>query len=223
MASVATARRRTLLRVNAIARRKRKDSHRGYPDLHQTHTIAIGTSDAIANHFDSGDMAGPVTFKFRVDRTSDSATGTVLALGNESTIGFDSGDLEIFTGGGSGDTFTGTFIGAPRDSAEVVVALHPSTGQVRAWVDSVRVIAGTVSTYPWSWAATGTLDYDGISGLSVRQDLYAYVGQIPRHFFEVSVGGAGSGGVVFDDLLFRASRQATDLATSRFPYMERPD
>lgn len=189
---------------------KRRDSHRGYPDLLQTHNLSIGSSLPVVDHFP---LPGrDVTFKFRVDRTSDTATGVIVTLGDQGSIGFDGGDLEVVTGG---DTFVGTFIGAPSDSAEVVVSLQPTTGLVCAWVDSRLTVAGLVSTFPYSWATSGNLDYDGIVGVTVRSRLDVFDGQLPRHFGE----HAGGPPVAVEDLLFRAAIM-TNLATSSVPFTD---
>ncbi len=219
MPGVAAAKRRLssrAARMVAINHKRRRDSHRGYPDLHQTHRLPIATSLPAATHFPLPGEA--VTFKFRVDRISASVTGTILTLGDQGSIGFAAGSLEVVTGGGTPDVLVGTFVGAPRDSAEVVVAIQPSTGQVRAWVDSVRVIADVVSTFPFNWATSGLVDYDGIVGADALSDLDVFVGQLPRHFGDVTAVVAPT----VADLLFRAATIA-QLATSRVPFMEKPD
>ncbi len=196
-----------------ISRRKRLDSHRGFPDLLQTHNVAIGASLTVPAHFPVPGRA--VTFKFRVDRTSAAATGDIVTLGDQGSIGFSAGNLEVRTGGGGvPDEFVGTFVGAPRDSAEVVVALQPTTGRVCAWVDSVAVIGATVTTFPYSWATTGVVDYDSIIGASVLSNLDIFVFQLPRHF-----GVHGVATIAVDDLLYRAAIM-TDLATSSVPFTD---
>ena len=217
MANVAHVRsrlpRRTRRAVD-IAHRKRRDSHRGYPDLLQTHNVAIGASLPVPDHFPVPDRA--VTFKFRIDRTLATATGNIVSLGDQGSIGFQGGDLRVVTGGGSPDTFLGTFAGAPRDSAEVVVALQPTTGRVCAWVDSdPAVIGSTVATFPYSWATSGVVDYDSIAGAVVRSNLDIFVFQLPRHFGQ---HGAAQPPAV-DDLLFRAAIM-TNLATSSVPFTD---
>ncbi len=196
-----------------IARRKRRDSHRGYPDLLQTHNVAIGASLPVVDHFPVPGRA--VTLKFRVDRTSASATGDVVTLGDQGSIGFNNGELEVVTGGGSASTFRGAFVGAPRDSAEVVVALQPTTGRVCAWVDSDVVLGGVVTTFPYSWATSGELDYDSIVGAQVLSNLDVFVFQLPRHF---GVHGTAPP-VDVEDLLFRAATM-TNIATSSVPFTD---
>lgn len=184
MANTALARKRLSLRTGRavdIAHRKRRDSHRGFPDLLQTHRLAVGTSVTVPGHFPVPGRA--VTFKFRVDRTSSTATGDIILLGDQGSIGFQAGQLRVVTGGGTPDTFLGPFLAAPLDNAEVVVALQPTTGRVCAWVDSDPAIIGaTVSTFPYSWATSGLVDFDSIVGARVRSDLDVFVFQLPRHF-----------------------------------------
>lgn len=217
MASIAQVRsrlpRRTRRAVD-IAHRKRRDSHRGFPDLLQTHRVPIGGSIPVVDHFPVPGRA--VTFKFRVDRTLATATGNVVTFGDQGSIGFQAGQLRIVTGGGLPDTFLGPFLGAPLDSAEVVVALQPSTGRVCGWVDSdPAVIGSTVSTFPYSWATSGVVDYDSIAGVVVISDLDVFVFQLPRHF--------GQHGAIqqpsVDDLLFRAAIM-TNRATSSVPFTD---
>lgn len=217
MANIAATRRAHSLQMRravSLHHNKRRNANRGYPDLHQTHRIAIGNSLSIPTNFP--DVARPVTFKFRVDRTGSSATGTIATLGDQGTIGFQSGNLEIVTGGGATDTFTGTFIGAPRDSAEVVVAINPASGEVRAWVDSSLIIAGTVTTFPFSWATTGLLDYDGIIGVDVRSDFDVFVGQLPKRFVN-----AVSALLALEGILLRAAKAT--FRVGRWPFTGQPN
>lgn len=217
MASAAQAMRRITAQQRRVVQnyaRRRRLSHLGWPDLHQTHRFSIDDVGLSAvTHFP--DRGRPITWKVRVDRTGDAATGVIATLGAQSSIGFDNGDLMVVL---AGESFPGTFIGAPRDDAEIVVAFHPASGGIRAWVDSMLVIAGRHSAPPILWATSGTVALASIVGVAVRSDLDAFDGSIPRHFFEVAVGVPPT----LDDILFRATRQGTDLATSRFPYMENP-
>ena len=153
-----------------------------------------------------------VTFKFRVDRTSASATGTIVTLGNEGSIGFNNGDLEVVVGG---ETFTGSFVGVPRDSAEIVVAIQPTTGRVCAWVDTPISVSGNVTVVPFNWASTGVVDFDSIIGAQVRSDLDIFIFQLPRHFGAHAAPPAPA----VDDLLFRAAIM-TNLATSSVPFTD---
>lgn len=212
MVNVAAARSRLGLRARRavdISHRKRRDSHRGYPDLHQTHTIPIGGSVFVVSSFPNTDRA--VTFKFRVDRTSDVADGNIVTLGNEGHIGFNVGELEVVAGG---RTFRAPFIGAPRSSAEVVVALRPTDGQVRAWVDSECVIADVAFVVPFSWATSGSVAYGSVAGADVLSDLDVFDLQLPRHFDECSA----IADVRFSPLLFRVAI-AANLSTSEVPFL----
>lgn len=214
MVNAAAARSRLGLRARRaidIHHRKRRDSHRGYPDLHQTHTIVVGGSVAVAASFP--DTTGSVTFKFRVDRTSSVADGKIVTLGNEGHIGFANGQLEVVTGG---STFRAPFIGAPRDSAEVVVAFRSIAGQVRAWIDSECVIANEAGTIPFSWADTGSVAYDSIVGAVVLSDLDIFELQLPRHFDECS--SVGTVVSAFCPILFRVAI-AANLSTSEVPFL----
>ena len=212
MVNVAAARSRLGLRARRaidIHHRKRRDSHRGYPDLHQTHTIAVGGSFAVAASF--SDTTRSVTFKFRVNRTSPVADGKIVTLGNEGHIGFDVGRLEVATGG---SVFRAPFIGAPRNSAEVVVAIRPIDGQVRAWVDSDCVIASETFLSAFSWALFGNIAYGSVGGATVLSDLDIFNLQLPRHFDECGP----IPDTRFCQLLFRAAI-AANLSTSEVPFL----
>lgn len=195
-----------------IAHRKRRDSHRGYPDLSQTHTISIGGSVAVAQSFTRTDQA--VTFKCRFDRTSATATGTLFTLGDQGSVGFQNGELRIETGG---SIFLGAFPGAPIDSAELVVAIKPTTGEVRAWVDSDCVISGEIlDPFPYSWATSGNVAYDSTTGVEAISDLDAFELQLPRHFDEC--GDITTPTPSTCPILFNAAH-ATQLATSEVPFL----
>ncbi|KKK69294.1 hypothetical protein LCGC14_2935490, partial [marine sediment metagenome] len=179
------------------------------PDLHQTHTIAVDGSVAVAASFP--DTTRSVTFKFRVNRTSAAADGKIVTLGNEGHIGFDVGRLEVVTGG---STFRAPFVGAPRDSAEIVVAIRPIDGQVRAWVDSDCVIAADTFLSAFSWAIFGNVAYGSVGGATVLSDLDIFDFQLPRHFDECgSIPDTG-----FCQLLYRAAI-AANLSTSEVPFL----
>lgn len=198
-----------------INHRKRRNSHRGYPDLHQTHSIEKAAALPVVRYFD--DRTRPVTFKLRIGRTSDAANGPAVSLGNEGAIGFAGGALQIVTGGGTPDTFIGAFVGAPVLSAEVVVAFLPDTGLVRAWVDSDLVISGRVTTYPYSWATSGNLTYSDPTGALTKSRLGVFLGQLPRHFNLEDVPVAP----VAEDLLLRAARATYKLG--HWPFMDNPN
>lgn len=202
-------------RALQISRRRRKDSHRGYPNLHQTHNIVPGASLPVSTNFPETDR--PVTFKLRGNRTSDTAAGNILTMGNEGTIGMAAGNLEVVTGGGVTDTFVGTYIGAPRDHAEIVVAINPAAGLVMAWIDSQRVIAGLVTTFPFSWATTGNVLYTAPAGLATISNLDVFIGAVPRHAIFIS----GVAPPITDETLLRAARAT--YQTGHWPFLDDPD
>lgn len=219
MVTAAAARSRLSRRARRavdINARKRRDSLRGYPDLHQTHRVPVGGVLDLSQSFP--DARRLTTFKLRLDAPTANApsgpTGTFLQIGATSSLGFDSGTLVLTTGGA---TFTGPFVAAPKESSEVVLAFRVTDGQARVWVDSDLSIAAAVPTFPYDWHDGGNLIYLSIAGATLTADLDAFDG-LPRQFDEAA--GQPPVGPTFDPLLFRASRQATDLATSEFPYLD---
>jgi len=217
MPNPAAARRRLgrgAARAVAIAHKKRRDSHRGYPDLSMTHLIPIGGSVLVTDAFPT--PAREITFKFRLDRQNPVANGVLITLGDQGSIGVNAGDLEIVT---NGESFIGAFAGAPIDSAEIVVALKPVEGKVRAWVDSACCISGITTLFPYSWATSGLLTYGSIAGAQVLSDLEVFDLQLPRHVDEC---GDITNPVVppsdFCGILYRAAR-AANLATTHFPFL----
>jgi hypothetical protein len=99
----------------------------------------------------------------------------------------------------------------------VVVAIQPNTGQVRGWVDSVCVLAGQVTSFPFNWVQTGQIAYASITGAEVISELDGFELQIPRHFNECAAV-APTPPVAFCPVLYRAAI-ATHLATSQFPFI----
>lgn len=156
-----------------INNRRRQAARRGFPDLFQTHEVAIGGSFAAAS-FNATD---PITFKFRVNRTSDTVSGDLIDW-DQGEIGFATGELKVTV---MGSTFTGVFMGAPIADAEVEVAWHPGSGETYARVDGVVIISGTAIT-PGAWITSGSLAYDSIVGATVLSPLEIYEDSLPGWF-----------------------------------------
>jgi len=214
MVNPAAARRRlsrAAARAVSIAHRRRRDSHRGYPDLFQTHRVAVGGSIDVPTYFPT--PAREVTFKFRLNRSDPAATGVLVTLGDQGSIELQSGALLVNQ---NGEEFVGSFPGAPASSAEVVVALKPVEGKVRAWADSDCVISGVTSSFPYSWATSGSIAYDSIAGADVVSELDAFDLQLPRHFDEC--GDVTTPAAESDDHLYRAAI-AANLATRFVPFL----
>ena len=206
------------LRQFQIDARKRRDSLRGYPDLHQTHRVPVGGSLDAGDSFPSATRR--VTFKLRVDADASEvypfgSTGVLLDTGAGS-VGFVLGRLRLIF---NGSAVEGPFVGAPKASAEVVVALHPQTGEVRAWVDSELSVAGNVGA-GFAWHDGATFQYSaGFGGVTPSHDLDAFYGQLPRHF----LGEVEQAAPAFDEVLYRSTRQAADQASAHVPFLDLPD
>jgi hypothetical protein len=201
MPSIAAIRRRHSARMRRAVHnnlRNRRDSHRGFPDLHGTHLIPLcGSLSAVTNF---PNRRRDITFKFRVDRVDDDASGAIVTLGDQGYIGFVDGEIAVLTGGPPGTLITAPFIGAPRSEAEVVVALRPQLGEVRIWVDSeAPTVAAQVETWPYDWATSGLVRYSDSNGICP-----------PR---------SGPAPVFIEDVLCRAARWA-NFATERVIFMD---
>jgi hypothetical protein len=214
VASAAGARRalgRRAARAVAIAQRKRRDSHRSYPDLLQTHRLAIGASiaDVTAAFADS---TLPLTFRFRCNPTA-GATGVVLQLGSSTHVGFSAGELEVQV---NGWIFRAPFAGEPRSECEIAVAFKPVEAKVRAWVDSDCVISGLAPPAGFAWGSSGSVDYDSTPGAQVLDDVDFYYKQLPRHVDECPDSTPATPATC--PILYNAAI-ATNIATEHFPFL----
>lgn len=183
-------------------RKKWRQDRRGYPALNQSHLLAPGGSLGVASF---PDASRPVTLKMRVDFSSLAGvdglleraahgpeiiddfpflggglgSGGDLVVWDQGSIGFDGPALKLVAGG---STFTVPVDGNPAEDSEIVVAIRPSDGAIRAWVDSDRVLADTTSMTAYEWITSGTLDYDSVSGVVVLNKLEIFDAQLPFRF-----------------------------------------
>ena len=195
----------------ALAHRKRRDSHRGYPGLHQTHGVALGGSLSSAS-FPEPHL--PVTMKLRVDFSGSTPEGEIVSW-NGGSIGFDVGRLEVITGG---SIYRVTVFGNPTSHSDIVVAIRPNDGQVRAWVDSRCVLSATTTQSGHNWIGAGTLSFQSITDATVLAQLEIYDKALPRHFNACPATPGLDPGGTFCTVLYRAAH-ATGLATSKVPYV----
>lgn len=207
---VVTARMRRIHAARWKQRQRRRDSHRSYPDLLQTHNIGEGETLSTTDNFPS--LLAPITFASRFRR---------LGSSNDVFLSSDLFELSNVAGGIRIDvgTFSKTVAFADGRSAQFALAFRPGDAQVRLWIDSVCVAAATYSaTAPSAWATVGNVvSYDNAGGVDLETRLDVFYCSRPIHF------GLPRDDVVstFDDLLCRAA--LATFYTEVFPFVQKPD
>lgn len=122
------------------------------------------------------------------------ANNALVFVGNTSLsarglfIGFLGTAVLVAAGSGTGDSTHNVFVNltgalVTGRSYQLVVAVKPNTGEVRAWLDGELIVRTRASAGDFDGAWGGTAD--GIvstSGNATISKAAAYVGQVPRHF-----------------------------------------
>lgn len=189
------------------ASRRRLRGMRGSPDLFRTHAYDIPTAAIAAASFPTRDV--PITFATAILITANSGThqGLIFELGDATTAvaAWVDDDGITFRAGDTGDdaaaaTFTtGTGELPVGRLFELVFAVRPGDGRVRAWDGSIELARATAvnGALPNGWAAAsngafgaaavGALPADvtrtgAPAGFMVVRPLSVFAGQAPRHF-----------------------------------------
>jgi len=221
------------------AKRRRRDSIRAIPKVHQTRLFDIGyTPAALTTAFPAGQGSQPVTWMLDYDITSSSPSGIILNVGDGSpalTVWYDGGVLKAIAGSGSTGAALATAVrshigsvSAPQ-RVRLVVAVRPGDGHLRVW-DGCGLLAQAVASseeMPDGWSEeTGsalittfaaTSDYNDLisnpgapTGIVQTEPVRGYALYVPHHF----LGGDPDAPLdaVFDEFLFRATYLNNQLA-----------
>lgn len=134
------------------AYRKRRDSIRAIPRLHQTRLLGVGlTPVALTDAFPAGAASRPVTFTVDLEVTG-TPSGTILNVGDGNpalTVYYDAGTLKAVVGSGTvaADAVSVTAT-RPHTGGRVtlVVSVRPGDGSIRIWDQCGLLAQGEASS-----------------------------------------------------------------------------